>query len=274
MPELGKEILSCFSAEMVGNYLYVAAQGRFGNFVYRYHIDNTGVFGGFWETLPPLLCSSWKINCLCSVDDFIYVIRQFMLIDRCSLERKHWQSGAHLDFRSDGKGRFCTIEAAGFKSKIFVIQGYKRNVHYFEPPKWVNKPAVVHCFDPEKNEWEQKASTCHPHFGSSLFVVNNKLCVAGGNTSCDDSGDPCGYPAPVEVYNEENNTWSVLKQKRIPRNNLGAVEIEGRVYFIINKFPIDSGIRIPPEEMYQVSVEEWNNLAKVSSEAVLCYQPR
>ncbi|KAJ7311611.1 hypothetical protein OS493_039914 [Desmophyllum pertusum] len=53
----------------------------------------------------------------------------------------------------------------------------------------------------------------------------------------------------------KNNTWSVVEQKHIPSNNLGAVEIEGRVYFIINKFPFDSGIRIPPGELYPVHLD-------------------
>ena len=80
-------------------------------------------------------------------------------------------------------------------------------------------------------------------------------------------------PAPVEVYDEAANTWSVVPQKHIPPNNLGAVEIEGRVYFIINKFPVDSGIRIPPEEMYQVDLSGWGDLAKVERGTVLCYLP-
>jgi len=75
------------------------------------------------------------------------------------------------------------------------------------------------------------------------------------------------------VYYDENDTWSVVEQKHIPLNNLGAVEIEGRVYFIINKFPVDSGIRIAPEEIYNVNLDEWENLAKVSDKAVLCYLP-
>ena len=60
-------------------------------------------------------------------------------------------------------------------------------------------------------------------------------------------------------------------ETHIPPNDLCAVEIEGRVYFIINKFPIDSGIRIPPEEMYLIHLDEWENLAQVSDKAVLCY---
>ena len=84
---------------------------------------------------------------------------------------------------------------------------------------------------------------------------------------------PYGSPAPVEVYNEDTNTWSVVEQKRIPVNNLNAVEIEGRVYFIINKFPVDSGIRIPPEELYPVPLGEWEDLGKIEQSAVLCYLP-
>ena len=103
------------------------------------------------------------------------------------------------------------------------------------------------------NLWEEKASTCKPHFGSSLLVVNSRLYAAGGCESIN-SGSyyPCGNPAPVEVYDEENNKWSVVEQKHIPPNKLGAVEIEGKVYFIINKFPVDSGIRIQPGEVYPV----------------------
>ena len=82
-----------------------------------------------------------------------------------------------------------------------------------------------------------------------------------------------GRPAPVEVYNEETDSWYVVEQNRIPPNTLGAVELlGGKVYFIINKFPIDSGIRIPPNEVYKISLREWeNSLEKIDSTAALCY---
>ena len=51
------------------------------------------------------------------------------------------------------------------------------------------------------------------------------------------------------------------------------MEIEGRVYFIINKFPVDSGIGIQPEDTHQVNLDEWKNLRTVSERAVLCYLP-
>lgn len=32
-------------------------------------------------------------------------------------------------------------------------------------PNWVDKTAIVHWFDPTKNEWKQKESTCRPTLG-------------------------------------------------------------------------------------------------------------
>ena len=134
----------------------------------------------------------------------------------------------------------------------------------------VDESAVLHRFDPKLNEWKQISSTCRPHCNSGLFVVNNRLYVAEG---CTQSGLIPSGPASVEVYDDGDDTWSLVEQKHIPLNNLGAVEIEGRVYFVVNKFPVDSGIRIPPEEIYHVYLDEWENLPTVSNKAVLCYLP-
>ena len=253
------------TAEYFGNYLYVAA--RF--VIYRYHTVNNS-----WKELPHFLGYNHdhEINCLCVVDDYIYAISEFNPPHRCNLADNNWQRGADLSFYNtidNKKEKLSTVAAVALKSKIYVIHGYRRKETEGTRTCWVDKPALVHCFDPAKNEWEQKASTCHPHFGSSLFVVNNRLYVAGPSKTFFHSYNPL----PVEVYNEKNNTWSVVEQKHIPPNNLGAVEIEERVYFIINKFPIDSGISIPPGENYPVSLNEWENLAKVSNKAVLSYLP-
>lgn len=279
--QLGNETRSYFCAEYFGNYLYVAGKKQCDQFViYRYHVASNS-----WETLPPFLESNHQINCLCSVDDYIYAFSETNPPQRYNLANNNWQKGAKLpgtgaDLRSfltsDGYHGLCTVAAVVLKSKIYVVHGYEKIESYggrYCTYGWADKPAVVHCFDPAMNEWEQKPSTRRPHFGSSLFIVNNRMCLAGGNISCDNSGKPKGDPAPVEVYKEENNIWCVLEQKHIPPNNLGAVEIEGRVYFIINKFPIDSGIRISPEEMYHIHLNEWENLAEVSNKAVLCYLP-
>ena len=83
---------------------------------------------------------------------------------------------------------------------------------------------------------------------------------------------PCGTkPASAEMYNEETNTWSVVEKKFIPANNLNAVEIEGRVYFIINKFPIDSGIRTTDGRLNSAVLNECENLRKIDNNAALGY---
>lgn len=269
--QLVNETQSCFFAQYYGNYLYVAGKKQSDQFViYRYDLANNS-----WEKLPPFLESNHQINCLCAVNDYIYAISESNLPQRYSLANNNWQKGAKLP--STLGVRLTNVAAVVFKSKIHVIHGCEKKEQWSAEETlkvhWVHQPAAMHCFDPAKNKWQKKASTCRPHFGSSLFIVNNRLCVAGGKVSCDNSGKPKGNPAPVELYKEENNTWSVLKQKYIPPNKLCAVEVEGRVYFIINKFPIDSGIRIPPEEMYHINLDEWENLAQVSEKAVLCYLP-
>ena len=261
--QLGEITKVYYSAELIGNYLYVVWRSL-EYFVYRYHVLNNT-----WEKLPKLNIWEYKDEscgppriCSCSVGGYLYVITQSKPPQRYDLSNNVWQAGEKLNFPQH-EGNFQSVAATVMNCKIYVIHGCKdrRNV---------DKPAVVHCFDPEKNEWERKASTCHPHFGSSILVVNNRLCVAGGSNS---SRNFPGVPPPVELYDERKDTWSVVEQKHIPQNNLGAFEIERRVFFLINNFPIDSGIRIPPEENYPVHLGEWENLAKVSKNAVLCYLP-
>ena len=248
-------------AERIGNYLFVAQQRQEKvNFIHRYDVVNNS-----WVELPKY-GNNHEVNCLCSVGDYLYAISESNPPQRYSLTNNSWQGGVRLEVEERCK-KFSTVSATVMNSKIYVIHGYQSAKSEGINPSWVNQPAVVHCFDPEYNVWTKLASTFHPHFKSSLFVVNNRLCVAGGKI-----GD-YGPLAPVEVYDEGTNTWSVVPQKHIPPNNLGAVEIEGRVYFIINKFPVDSGIRIPPEERYQVDLSGWEDVAKGRSGAVLCYLP-
>ena len=268
--QLGEITDECHSAELIGNNLYVVTeaqqqQGCHENVVYRYHILNNT-----WEKLPKLNIGVDRDKSrrppkifLCSVSEYLYVIAPSSPPQRYDLSNNVWQAGEKLNFPQH-EGIFHSVAATVMNCKIYVIHGCKDREN-------VDKPAVVHCFDPEKNEWERKASTCHPRFESSIFVVNNRLYVAGISNSI---RNLMRDRPPVELYDERKDTWSVVEQKRIPPNLLGAFEIERRVYFLINNFPIDSGIRIPPEENFPVHLrDEWGNLAEVSENAVLCYLP-
>ena len=260
-------LTNCYCAESVGSKLFVAGTvTSAGNCVYCYDMTTNA-----WQTHEdPHSCE--VINNLCTLGDYMYVIccGVNQVPQRYSFAKCQWQCFAKVAIINDSNNRVSYSGATALHSKVYVLYGTK----YLAKPFWRAQNAVLHCFDAVRNVWEEKASTCQPHFGSSLVVANNKIYVAGGKVDFNTGSNyPCGNPAPVEVYDAENNKWSVVEQKHIPPNNLGAVEIESRVYFIINKFPVDSGIRIPPEEVYPVHLGDWKNLGNISQNAVLCYLP-
>ena len=255
------DVLNCYCAETVGRQLFVAGNIEgVGYSTYCYDIE-TNKWQRHEDALP---CG--QISSLCTVGDYMYAVPSAysMIPQRYSFPKRQWQSFAKFPLHYS----YCYYHknsATVLRSKLYVLSGLHPNTACYY--------ALLHCFDPVTNLWTQKASSCNPHFGSTLFVVNGRLYVAGGYNSINSNNMPCGSPAPVEVYDEENNKWSVVDQKHIPQNNLGAVEIEGRVYFVINNFPIDSGIRIPPEEVYPVYLGDWKNLGNVANNAALCYVP-
>ena len=256
------ETTQCHYAASAGNNLYVAGFAGGGHCIYCYDSESN-----VWEKQPH---SCGEINNLCIVDDNMYAISSdcYQVPQRYSFSKCQWQTFAKQSITSNWRSSIYFSGATVLQSKVYVLYG----ANYFSDV-WRVQNATLHCFDPVRNKWEEKATTCKPHFKSCLFVVNSKLYVAGGNDSIATDGTLQGNPGSVEVYDEENNTWSVVEQQHIPPNKLRAVEIEGKVYFIINKFPVDSGIRIPPEELYPVHLGDWENLAKIANTAVLCNLP-
>ncbi|KAJ7384519.1 hypothetical protein OS493_021148 [Desmophyllum pertusum] len=103
---------------------------------------------------------------------------------------------------------------------------------------------AVYRFDPAahaKNEWTKLTGTAYSHTHACAFVVSGKLYVAGGKTEPPSKRQRGLVPSgDVEVYNEENNQWCSVPQPHMPPNNYGAVEIEGRIYFILGSFAYDS----------------------------------
>ena len=56
-------------------------------------------------------------------------------------------------------------------------------------------------------------------------------------------------------------------------DNYGAVEMEGRIYFILGSFAHDSGIRISDDEVYHVDIEDWEPICHHDADAVFVYMP-
>ena len=257
---------NCLCAETVGKQLFVAGfiEGV-GYSTYCYDIETNK-----WQRHKDYALPCDMIRSLCTVGDYMYAVPTDYgnIPQRYSFPKRQWQGIAKLTPGCYSDIYYHNNGATVLHSKLYVLSGVMLSN---SSTGFCN--AVLHCFNPATNLWEEKGSTCYPHFGSSLFVVNGRLYVAGGYNSIETYNKPRGNPAAVEVYDEDSNKWSVVDQNHIPRNTLGAVEIEGRVYFIINKFPIDSGIRIPSGEVYPVYLGDWKNLGNVANNAALCYVP-
>ena len=155
-------------AERIGNYLFVAQQGQDTvNFIHRYDVVNNS-----WVKLPKY-GNNYPVKCLCSVGDYLYAINESNPPQRYSLTNNSWQGGEGLKV-VENEGKFITVAATVMNSKIYVIHVYQINESEGRKPSWVNKPAVVHFFDPKYNVWKKLASTCHPHFESSCDACDER----------------------------------------------------------------------------------------------------
>ena len=71
--------------------------------------------------------------------------------------------------------------------------------------------------------------------------------MVGGRISCLDNSHLCGSPVPVEVYNEE------IDKTIFPQTSLMQwKEKERFISQLTHNYPVDSGVRIPPAELYRV----------------------
>ena len=248
----------CYSAVSAADKLMVAACDSLGHCLYRYDLETN-----VWERLP---YSCYEIKHLCVTAEHLYAFPADckQQSQRYNFAQRKWEYVPSVEITYNYKSLFFYSGIAVLNKKVYVL--------YVEKTQSIMTPAVLHCFDPQKNQWGKKANTSQLHFGSSLLVVNGNLYVAGGRVCSDKLHRPYGNRAPVEMYNEETNAWTVVEHKNVLAfSSLGAVEIEGRVYFIINQFPYDSGIRLTHGELNHTVLQEWANLAKIDQGAVLSY---
>ena len=248
----------CYSAVSAADKLMVAACDSLGHCLYRYDPETN-----VWERLPH---SCREIKHLCVTAEHLYAFPADckQQSQRYNFAQRKWEYVPSVEITYNYESLFFYSGIAVLNKKVYVL--------YVEKSQSIVNRAVLYCFDPQKNQWAKKANTSQLHLGSSLLVVNGNLYVAGGKVSSDRCHCPCGNPASVEMYNEETNAWIVVEQKNVPaHSSLGVVEIEGRVYFIINQFPYDSGIRLTHGKLHHTVLKEWENLAKIDQGAVLSY---
>ena len=173
------DIASVSCAETVGRKIFVARfiEDKCNSHIYCYDLEKN-----IWEKHSQ---SNGELSHLCTVGDYMYAFNSncTKIPQRYSFSERQWQSIAKVPVPIRGV-TFYNSGTAVLHSKVFVLYG---KGFYNARGVW-DVSAMLHCFDPAKNMWEEKALTCHPHFGSSLFVVNGKLYVAGGTVDIDPLG--------------------------------------------------------------------------------------
>ena len=239
----------CYCAVSVGDKLIVAAEDSLGNCIYHYDIE-----ANVWERHPH---SGLNISKLCVTEQYLYAFYAGCneAPQRYNFAKRQWQKIAKVSNTNNDRSRFFFIDVAVLNSKVYAL--YNEKNRQSDSYHWRTKSTALHCFYPQANRWEVKATTSLNHVHSSLTEVNSKLFVAWGKT--------------VEMYSEETNRWSTVPQKHIPGNNLNAVVMGGRVYFIVKNFPVDSGIRIAHGNLNSADLNEWENLGKIDENAALCF---
>ena len=169
--------------------------------------------------------------------------------------------GSSLDFM---KNKVCTVVLRLYTMALFILL----------VGLGLQEVLTVVCSDLTLPRMSGQSWQGLPTAQACTFVVKGKLYVAGGKTDpprkCQRGLVPSMH---VEVYDEENNQWCSVPQPHIPLNNYGAVEIEGRIFFILGSFAYDSGIRIGDDEVYHVDIEDWEPICHHDADAVFVYMP-
>lgn len=238
-----------------GNHLFLFDEKD----VHQYQIDTNS-----WKTLPPMKNTRHDFQA-CMLEDFLYVIG--------GCEVNHTAASERFNFSKK------TWQLIGFHEEQ-GLYGCSQTVHngyiYSVGGSWAAGGADrgVFRFNPAKNEWTKLAGTAYSHTQACAFVVKGKLYVAGGKTDPPSKRQRGLVPSRhVEVYDEENDQWCLVPQPHIPPNNYGAVEIDGRIFFILGSFAYDSGIRIGDDEVYHVDIEDWEPICHHDEDAVFVYMP-
>ena len=153
-------VACCCYEESVG-ILFVGGKDSDGDCIYCYDIERN-----LWERQPHNL---GKVKIMCSSDDFMYEIMHCnQPPQRYSFSNRQWQPFAKVGITSDYFNYFYNTGIAVLGAKVYVLYGKRVRSH---TQRLNVQTAVLHCFDPLKNEWELEATTCKPHFWILSFCA-------------------------------------------------------------------------------------------------------
>jgi len=145
-----------------------------------------------------------------------------------------------------------SMGAVVYQDKIYVVNGLT-NGH---TSGWVNWFDV---FDPRTNQWEQLPNSprARDHFHAA--VIGNKLYVAGGRRSGQQSTFAPTIGA-VDVYNFQSNSWSTLPNNIPTQRGAATTAVLGNELIIIGGEQ-NSGLANNQTEALNVNTNNWRALA-------------
>jgi N-acetylneuraminic acid mutarotase len=116
--------------------------------------------------------------------------------------------------------------------------------------------AAVHAYDPATDTWRQRARLSLPRYGLECVTIAGKLYAIGGR--------PAGDPAPVDVYDPANNSWTPRRSAPHRLRAFGAAVVNDRIL-------VTGGARLPGDPpsargiastlVYDPVLDDWAYLA-------------
>ena len=233
--------VKCRAVVSNGNYIYVGNM----NTVHRYNIDSDT-----WDKLPTMRNDKWGRYQLLVLGDYLYAMSAEP--ERYSFREKAWQPIAAVSSTD--------LTAAILGGKIYAVASCRKIT-----------PSLLYFFDLSKNQWIRKLPTLSARPCGTVFVCNNKLILTGGKVH---NGSCFTDINTVEVYDEASDSWSEVEQTHIAQKDTSfAFEAEGVIFFKLNNFAFDSGIRVSPEDPYVVNLDKWKTLAAFEKGSLITYAP-
>ena len=143
------DVASVFCAETVGSKIFIAGSIKDDDYYYCYAVYCYDLEKNIWEKHSQ---SNGELSHLCTVGDYLYAFNSdcTKIPQRYSFSERQWQSFAKV---TDPRGViFFNSGTAVLHSKVFVLYGGKR---WDGSRSWAVQNAVLFCFDPAKNMWEE-----------------------------------------------------------------------------------------------------------------------
>ncbi|XP_039267212.2 uncharacterized protein LOC120342449 [Styela clava] len=160
---------------------------------------------GWSDTLPG--CDLKSKFCVAASDESIFAFNgQTRRAKRFDATASKWSDIAKMPTEQ------VLASCAVLHNMVFVVGGAFGS--WFE--QYVGPRDIVQCYNPKSDCWTRISNMCQPPIFLSTCVVNNKLYVTGGKK---DGG------FSIQLYDEENNQWEVVRELETTKQYFSACAI-------------------------------------------------